>query len=513
MTGRGARHVLLAALVTSCGACAFRQAPPSPPPGPAVPSASPSTPSPSPASASAAAHARDVALGRAVSTRFTDADATALWSVRLERLDTGSVLASHNADRLVLPASNLKIATLAAAATRLGWDHRFRTTLHATGARDAHVLRGDLVVVGGADPTIGRGADPLATFREWARMIRTQGIERIEGDLVGDPTRLGEAWLGDSWSWEDLPYGYAAPYSGLVFHENVVRVRITPGNAPGAQARVTTWPLDYGLDVAASVSTSAAASPMTAQATRALGSPRIEVRGTVPVDAATVERLVTVAEPGHYFLAALRAALTEAGVDVRGRSRVQRVDDATLGAPVLVHESAPLREVAQRFMKVSQNLYGEILLRALAAREAPTAPDIADARAALQSALADLGVDTGTVQGLDGSGLSRRDFMTAGAVTRLLHAMAQPPHRDAFRATLPIAGTDGTLATRFKGSACAGRLLAKTGTLAHARALSGYITSASGDEYVFAVIANNFLAPARDIDRIVEDALALVCAS
>ena len=91
--------------------------------------------------------------------------------------------------------------------------------------------------------------------------------------------------------------------------------------------------------------------------------------------------------------------------------------------------------------------------------------------------------------------------------------MAQPPHRDAFRATLPIAGRDGTLTNRFAGSPCAGRLLAKTGTLSHARALSGYVTSASGDEYVFAVIANNFLAPARDIDRIVEDALALVCAA
>jgi D-alanyl-D-alanine carboxypeptidase/D-alanyl-D-alanine-endopeptidase (penicillin-binding protein 4) len=91
--------------------------------------------------------------------------------------------------------------------------------------------------------------------------------------------------------------------------------------------------------------------------------------------------------------------------------------------------------------------------------------------------------------------------------------MAQPPHRQAFRATLPIAGRDGTIAARFKDSPCVDRLLAKTGTLSHARALSGYITSASGTEYVFSVIANNFLAPTREIDAIVEGALGLVCAS
>jgi D-alanyl-D-alanine carboxypeptidase/D-alanyl-D-alanine-endopeptidase (penicillin-binding protein 4) len=103
--------------------------------------------------------------------------------------------------------------------------------------------------------------------------------------------------------------------------------------------------------------------------------------------------------------------------------------------------------------------------------------------------------------------------VTARAITTLLHAMRQPPHKDVFRATLPIAGTDGTIGSRFTGSPCAGRLLAKTGTLAHARALSGYITSASGVEYVFSVIANNFLLPNRDVDAVVEDALALVCAS
>ncbi len=450
-------------------------------------------------------------VGAAIAARFAAADATALWAVHLERLDVPApALASLNADRLMIPASNMKVVTLAAAAVRLGWDYRFRTRLYTTGTREDHVLHGDLVVVGGADPTIGRGDDPLATFREWARQLRAQGLRRIEGDLVGDPSRFGEDWLGDSWTWDDLPAGYAAPYSGLVFNENVVRVRVAPGAEAGAPVIVGVAPAASGIPVAVAGRTVMAGQPLALGVTRQLGSPVVTITGTMPAGAPPVERGVSVGDPALYFLAALRAALADEGIDVRGRTRVAARPDVDAAIPAVVHESAPLSVVAQRFMKVSQNLYGEVLLRVLS-RSAQATPG--DARSALRESLTTLGIDTRAVQGLDGSGLSRRDFVTARAVTQLLRAMATPPHRDPFRATLPVAGSDGTLASRFKDNPCAGRLLAKTGTLSHVRALSGYVTSASGREYVFSVIANNFLVPTRDVDAIVEDALALVCSS
>jgi len=496
-----------AALCLTLLGCASRQAP-------SAAVSSPPAPAPT----------VDEPLATAFDARFAAADAVALWAVRLERLDAlvgdgraGSpspaptILVSRNADRLVLPASNMKVVTLAAAATRLGWDYRFRTRLYATGTREGHVQHGDLVVIGSADPTIGRGDEPLATFRAWARQLRAQGLRRIEGDLVGDPSRFGEEWLGDSWSWDDLPAGYAAPYSGLIFNENVVRVRVAPGAAEGEPVDVTASPVAYGLHLNPVARTTTAGRASTVRVTRALGSSVLDVTGAMPIGTPPVDRTVSVSDPPRYFLGALRAALAEEGVDVRGRTLVAARPDVDGTAPLLVHESAPLSDVAQRFMKVSQNLYGEVLLRVLSATSAPASP--ADARTALQQTLATIGVPTESVQGLDGSGLSRRDFVTARAVTTLLHAMAQPPHREPFRATLPIAGVDGTIANRFKGNPCAGRLFAKTGTLSHARALSGYITSASGREYVFSVIANNFLAPTRQIDTIVEDALALVCAS
>lgn len=501
--GRLVAAVALGFCLTS--ACASRQALPSA----TAPPASASSRGP------AGLTPAEATLAAAFDARIAAADGTALWAVRLERLDTRAVLVSRDADRLILPASNMKIVTLAAAATRLGWDYRFRTRLYAAGTRDAHVLRGDLVVVGGADPTLGRGDDPLATFRAWARQLRAQGLRRIEGDLVGDPSRFGEEWLGDSWSWDDLAAGYAAAYSGLTFHENAVRVRVTPAESPGSAATVTLSPLSPSIVVDADVATSEAVPTAAVRVTRELGSPVVRVTGTVPIGGATVERVVSVPDPPRAFLDALRTALAEEGIDIRGTTRVASRPDVDAGAPLIVHESAPLSEVAQRFMKVSQNLYGEILLRVVTASGSPAAPATspAEARDVLQDVIGTLGVPVGTVQGRDGSGLSRRDFVTAGAVTTLLHAMAQPPHRHHFRTTLPVAGVDGTIGSRFKGSPCAGRLFAKTGTLSHVRALSGYVTSASGSEYVFSVIANNFLVPSREVDTIVEDALALVCAS
>lgn len=482
-----------------------------PAPGPGAATTGPATTRPADGLPASTLSAADAALATAFEARFAAADAAALWAVRLERLDTGGpvVLVSRNAERLMIPASNMKIATLAAAAARLGWDYRFRTSLLAAGPVDGHVLRGDLVVVGGADPTIGRGDDPLATFRDWARQLRAKGVRRIEGDLVGDPSRFGEEWLGDSWSWDDLPFGYAAAYSGLIFNENVVRIRVTPGLHADAPVVVAASPGAYGFRLNSTARTNAAGEPATLRVTRALGSPIVDITGSLPVGATPVERTVSVADPPRYFLGALRTVLAEEGVEIRGGTRVEATQQSG-DAPLLVHESAPLASVAQRFMKVSQNLYGEVLLRVLAG---PAAGASAGASQTLHDTLATLGVSAGSAQGLDGSGLSRRDFLTARTVTTLLEAMAVPPHREPFRATLPVAGRDGTLSTRFAGSPCVDRLLAKTGTLAHVRSLSGYITSATGTEYAFAVLANNYIAPTADIDRIAEDALSLVCAS
>jgi serine-type D-Ala-D-Ala carboxypeptidase/endopeptidase (penicillin-binding protein 4) len=449
-------------------------------------------------------------LASTVAGVFASARDAALWTAHLVWSDSGDLVFSHNADQPVLPASNMKVVTLAAAAQRLGWDHRFETTLFTTEPATDGVVPGDLFVRGSGDPTLGwPTGEATRVLQAWARDLRAQGVRRIEGDLVGDADTFGTDRLGHSWTVDDLAFGYGAPYAGLTFHENVVRVMVTPAGQAGESATVILEPTGSGLRLDPRVTTAPGGESPSLGIDRDPGSDVLRVRGAVPQDAGVVTRFAAVPDPPRFFLQTLRVALAREGIEVRGVARTGDAPppDSAMGAHV-VHRSPPLRDVAVRFMKVSQNLYGEALLHALVAGRDTS---LAERREAVGEALTALGVAADRVMVSDGSGLSRRNFLTTRTLVALLRALATPPHAEPFRATLPIAGVDGTLERRLAGTACEGRLVGKTGTLLHARALSGYITTASGRPVTFAIIANNYLVPTGEIDAIVDRALVAVC--
>ncbi len=175
--------------------------------------------------------------------------ARALVGVRVESLARPGVLYERNANSLVMPASNLKLFTLAASAERLGWNFTFETRLEAAGTIADGALRGDLVVVGGGDPSIASqdfGAAPM--FGEWADALKQAGIRRVDGRLIGDDHVFDQAKLGAGWAWDYLADGYAAPVGGLSYNENVAVVRIWPGEAPGEPVRVEVSPPGHQLD-------------------------------------------------------------------------------------------------------------------------------------------------------------------------------------------------------------------------------------------------------------------------
>ncbi len=442
-------------------------------------------------------------------------DSLAIWSIQFVWSDSGAVLYERSPDTRLLPASNNKLVTLAAAAVQLGWDHRFPTTVSASAEPVDGVLHGNLEVRGSGDPTFGWPTeDAMAQMRALARAVRTRGVVRVEGDLVGDPYAFGRDALGDSWSWDDLAYAYSAPYAGLTFHENTVQLRVAPAANAGEPARVYVEPVDAAVRLDAQVETvdAASASLQRLSVSRAPGSETLTLRGDVRVGAQPATLTVAVPDPARFFLAAFRLALALEGVEVRGDERVAVLPPLDAAASSLVlarHESAPLADLAIRFMKVSQNLYGEALQHALVAGEHAT---LAQRREAVTAALGALGVATDDIQVADGSGLSRRNFVSARTLVQLLRALDAPAHRSHVRRTLPVAGVDGTLSRRLEGTACKGRVLAKTGTLSHARALSGYLTLASGREITFSVLANNHLRPTAAIDEVVDAALARLCA-
>jgi serine-type D-Ala-D-Ala carboxypeptidase/endopeptidase (penicillin-binding protein 4) len=456
----------------------------------------------------------------------------ALWGVQVQSLGTAEVLYARNPQTLLVPASNMKLVTLAVAAERLGWDFRFTTRLEAAGEIQNGTLAGDLVVVGGADPTIGEREGQPRILDDWADALRAKGIARIEGRLIGDDNALDDDAYGDGWAWDDLGYGYSAPAGALQFNENVASLVVTPGPADGAPATVTLEPGGSGLTTWSHVVTGAPESSADVTVWRKPFTRVLEVAGTVPRTGRAFLRTVSVDNPTLFLVESLRQALARKGVVVTGPA--VDIDDitaapasvagsgatATARSVLLVHESPTLREMGVRFMKASQNMYGETLMATVglkAGLEPCDRPDDAPpcrgrmvkaARKAYEDTLQSWGVLPGDFIVADGSGLSRYNFLTPQLLVRVLRRMAlDPKHAEPFEATLPVAGRDGTLATRFRATKAEGTVRAKTGSLAHVRALSGYLTTAGGDRLVFAIVANNFKLPTAAIDAVADQAV------
>jgi len=423
--------------------------------------------------------------------------------VLVKSLDTDDTLYAMNARKLMMPASAMKIVTLAAAASRLGWDYQFGTRVIAGGPIAAGSLGGDLIIVGSGDPSLTDATAP-AVFASWADTLKQQGIARIAGRIIGDDRAFGGEALGMGWSWDDLPDGYAAGVGALQFDENMARVTIAPGAAVGAPAIVTIAPDTAGLVVRNHLTTGAAGSAESVETHRQPGSVVIELRGSVPLSSAAGVRTVSVDNPTAFFVAALKSALVAAGIDVRGAA--VDIDDiadppALDGMRTLVdYRSPPLSMLAVRMMKESQNQYAETLLRTLGASAgAPTAENGA---AVATLIVREWGVPEGGLILRDGSGLSRYDYISPESLVAILaHVDADPALRTPFEAALPLAGRDGTLANRMKGTAADGNARAKTGSMSNVRALCGYVTAADGERLVFSILANNFEIASNVVNR------------
>jgi len=465
-----------------------------------------------------------------LASTFDTPSVRALWAVKVQSLDSGAVWYEQNAHQLVMPASNMKIVTLAVAAERLGWDYRFPTTIETAGPIANGTLTGDLVVVGHGDPTISdRDGPRTRVFELWADRLRELGITRIDGRIVGDDDAFDDDALGEGWAWDDLSAGYAAPPSALQFNENVTTVRVRTPGEPGQPAEVMLEPPDGEMSVATNVSVGSPDSKPAVVVWRRPFGQGLSIEGVVPKAERDYTRTISVYNPTWFYVNALRETLVARGIEVEGEAfdiddLVSQHGVRTPAAPadarrtLFTHQSPPLSEIAVPFMKVSQNLFGETLLTALGIQAGlePCALNVAlgcrgqaveAGRKVYEQVLTQWGVPPSEFIISDGSGLSRYDYLTADVLVTILRQMARDSrHAALFDASLPIMGRDGTLAKRLRGTAAEGVVHAKTGSIANVRSLSGYLTTADGERLVFSMIANNFKSPA-SVDAIADQAM------
>jgi D-alanyl-D-alanine carboxypeptidase/D-alanyl-D-alanine-endopeptidase (penicillin-binding protein 4) len=441
----------------------------------------------------------------------------ATFGIAVRSLDRDEPLYQMNARKLLLPSSAMKIVTLAGAADQLGWDFTFSTRLVATGPIRDGSLAGDLVVIGSGDPSIDDwDGQATALFHQWADLLKNAGVTRVDGRIVGDDNAFSDEPLGVGWAWDDLAASYATAISALQYNENTAQLVISAGRAAGEPGRIEINPAGAPVSIRNAVLTTTSSVPVALSIRPSPRGPYLDVRGTVPFNGVRHIRNVSVENPTVYFANAMRRALAANGIEVKGAT----VDVDDLPAPIivdglqplLVHQSAPLVNLAATMMKMSQNLYAETLLRALGAHDVGIG-SFDTGRAALQRTLIAWGISPSDLMIADGSGLSRYNLLTAEAlVTILARVAADERLRDRFAAALPVAGRDGTLSDRMRHTAAEGNLRAKTGSMSGARSLAGYVTDADGERLAFAVIANNYDASSDTIARTL-DTIAVQLAS
>jgi D-alanyl-D-alanine carboxypeptidase/D-alanyl-D-alanine-endopeptidase (penicillin-binding protein 4) len=447
--------------------------------------------------------------------------AAALWGVKIVSLDSGKTVFEQNPQKLFSPASNSKLYTVALALDRLGADYRIKTSLYANAKPDrAGTLKGDLIVYGRGDPTINarlHGGDVCKAIEPLVFALTDAGVKRIAGDLVGDESYFHGPPLGSGWAWDDLEYYYGAEISALTINDNMLQALVKPGARIGAPCQLALLPATAWLTLSNRTQTVEKGAPRRIHFYHPLCQNVIYVSGQMPIDDAGYTNEVTVHNPAGLFVAFFKQALARQGIKVSGKVRTLNWLDreaqpihydklVELGAV----ESLPLRDIAREVQKPSQNLYTDLLLahvgeksRLADASAEETSEDLGIRE--LNQFLAEAGIKRGEVIFEEGSGLSRDNLTTPNATVTLLQFMNRHKCARAYLDSLPIAGVDGTLKSRMKGTPAAGNVRAKTGTLRWANSMSGHVTTAAGEHLLFSLMVNRYYEarPARgDLDTI-----------
>lgn len=448
------------------------------------------------------------------------------FGIFVTSLSDGRVIYSHDADKLFVPASNMKVYTTAVALDLLGADYRWRTSVYGNKPDPNGTISGDVILYGrGAPDLISKTKGDAPSLTKFADQLYQVGVREIRGNIIGDASYFRGELFGLGWQWNDLQWYFGAEPSALSVNENTVEVTIAPSNKKGSAANVVVNPNDNYVHLTNGANTAESDAPTTIGIIRDLSGNDIRVWGDFPVSGRAFSAFLSVHDPALWAATLFKQALTDRGIKVSGkvRSRDFRVTENEKFDPqksfeLVYQDSEPLGEIIRRTNKESNNLFAELLLRTVGKERGSLAPDPDSKKnaargddqagsAVVKYWLQQKGIPSEAIQLRDGSGLSRLDLITPEATVRLLMAIAQSQGAATFHNSLPIAGKDGTLESRLKKYE--GRIFAKTGTLTYVHSLSGYADTRGGEVMVFSILSNDAAADRKIVGTIDEIAGAI----
>ncbi|MBM7702763.1 D-alanyl-D-alanine carboxypeptidase/D-alanyl-D-alanine-endopeptidase [Metabacillus iocasae] len=435
----------------------------------------------------------------------------AISAVSVRDAQSGEIVLERWGDMRLKTASNMKLLTGAAALHTLGPTYTFKTELLTDGKIVGKVLKGNLYLKGKGDPTLLK-----EDFDEIATYLKSKGIKTIQGNIIADDTWYNAVRLSEDMIWNDESYYYGAQISALTaspdsdYDAGTVIVETSP-TKPGKEAEIklvpeTTYPTIINKTKTIESGT------RSIRVTREHGTNNIVVEGTIPVDSSTTRSWVTLWEPTGYALDLFKQALEQAGVHVK-RQQGEYGETPADATVLYTNESMPLADLLVPFMKLSNNTIAEMLVKEMG-KVVHHEGSWEKGLEVLEDYVASRGLNTETMRIRDGSGISHVTNIPANELSKLLVVVQQEEWYPTFLRSLPVAGASerlegGTLRNRMKGTAAQGNVKAKTGTITGATSLSGYVTTKDGQDLVFSIILNNFMAShLRDIEDKIAVALA-----
>lgn len=437
--------------------------------------------------------------------------------------EKGASLAAVNADQRLVPASNLKLITTGTALHTLGADYRFKTAIGYTGTIQDGTLHGDLYIIGGGDPTIGGGDNASyaleTTFRGWERIVTNAGIRRIDGNIIGD-SRLWEGQLeyGD-WTYEDIGTYYGTGSGALCFYKNAIDLQVAAGEGEGEPVKAvqsypeTPWMHNSNSGITGREGTGNSLYLYTTDL-----APYADLRGSFATDRAPKTEhfankfgALTCAYYFFNFLKADGIEITGAAADIDRDGLIRGTDFESLekaGEPVRIGatQSLPLADIARQTNVESDNFYAEAIFRTMG--EQATGYAVYDsARIVEKSALKKLGLNPEEATLADGSGLSRRNALSAKFLNSYLQAMISSPAFPAFLASIPTPG-EGTLEPVLKNAPAKTRFRLKSGSMEGVLCYSGYLLDDDGTPVAtLSILVNGATAKTAQVRKALEPIL------
>ena len=442
----------------------------------------------------------------------SDALKHAQWSIYAEYVNSGKTIVSYHGEESLAPASGLKLFTTSTALNLLGEDYHFKTRLYYDGfITDDGILKGNIYIVGGGDPTLGSdlvvGSQPLDSLMwSWTQAVMKLKIKKVEGSVIADALLFDGKRVPDYWNWMDIGNYYGAGTSALTINDNLYYLYFHPSVIVGDKAEIIqTVPKIPGLHFINYVKTGPKGSGDNGYIYCAPNQFTATLRGTVPAGVASFSIKGSIPNPplfaAQYFKQFLESVKINVTMDPTVLTKPVKYDESKLITSTI---SPPLKDIIYMINKKSDNLYTEQLLKSIALKEKGIG-STEEGINVIKSFLDSVGVPTDGFKLYDGCGLSRTDMITTQIMVKLLIFMSRQKDFDSFYNSLAVVGKSGD--PGYFSNFGANTLLQnnariKSGLITGVRSFSGFLKDLDGRMIAFSMIANNHIGTTKQIDEI-----------